>query len=146
VTLGDKNRFYALDTKVRPERAVHNLEHGYVVAWYDASLPAAQVTQLQQLAKDPSLSELLVVGWWQSPLPQGKHIVLTSWGRTDRCASVSPTVVRSFYAAHVNSSLAPEVGSGAAGGDLFPPDTVITERTATPTPSTSGSASPTKKK
>lgn len=140
VTLGDKNRFYALDTGVRPERAVHNLEHGYVVAWYDASLPAAQVTQLQALAKDPSLSELLVVGWWQGPLPQGKHVVLTSWGRTDRCASVSPQVIKSFYGAHVNSSLAPEVGSGAAGGDAFPPNVVDTVQTKSPSPS--GSASP----
>src|SRR6185437_13896069 len=42
VSLGDTNRFYPLAQKPRPERAVHNLEHGYVVVWYDSQLPADQ--------------------------------------------------------------------------------------------------------
>jgi hypothetical protein len=143
VTLGDKNRFYPLSQKPRPERAVHNLEHGYVVAWYDSGLSAADVTELQTLAKDPTLSELLVVGWWQGPLPLGKHVVLTSWGRTDRCASASPDVIKAFYSAHVNDKkLAPEVGSGAMGGDQFPANTVMTVPTSSPSPSASASASP----
>jgi hypothetical protein len=113
VPLGATNRFYGLDQNPRPERAVHNLEHGFIVGWYDAKLPAADVAKLQTLAKDPSLTEFLVVGWTQGDLPAGKHFVLTSWGRTDRCASVSDTVVKAFYAAHLNDNkLAPEVGSG----------------------------------
>jgi hypothetical protein len=142
VPLGDKVRFYPLSEKPRPERAVHNLEHGYVVAWYDSGLPAADVTKLQQLAKDPTLSGLLVVGWWQGPLPLGKHVVLTSWGRTERCSSVSVDVVKSFYTAHLNDKkLAPEVGSGAMGGDQFPADTVNTTPVS-PSPSASASPSP----
>jgi len=39
VSLGDSQRFYPLSEKPRPERAVHNLEHGYVVVWYDSKLP-----------------------------------------------------------------------------------------------------------
>lgn len=137
VPLGDKARFYGLDQKPRPERAVHNLEHGYVVAWYDSGLNGLQVRQLQQLATDPSLPRLLVVGWWQGQLPAGKHLVLTSWGRTDRCSSASPAVIRDFYAAHVDAPLAPEAGSGAGGGEQFPANDLITAPAAmspTPTP------------
>ena len=50
VSLGDTNRFYPVSAQPRPERAVHNLEHGYVVAWYDAKLPNAQVAALQASA------------------------------------------------------------------------------------------------
>ena len=122
VSLGDTNRFYPLAAKPRPERAVHNLEHGYVVAWYDSKLPASQVSALQLLAQQPAFSRLLVVGWWQSDLPAGKHLVLTSWGRTDRCGSVSEPVVNAFYRAHLNASFAPETGAGPiSGADSIPP-------------------------
>ena len=141
VPLADVNRFYGLDQNARPERAVHNLEHGYVVGWYDSKLPAADVSKLQTLAKDPSLSEFLVVGWTQGDLPAGKHFVLTTWGRTDRCSSVSDTVVKSFYAAHVNK-LAPEVGSGP-GPAGCPPNDLNTEQPPCVTGSMSPSASPT---
>ncbi|HEU5033697.1 MAG TPA: DUF3105 domain-containing protein [Mycobacteriales bacterium] len=146
IPLGDKNRFYPLSEKPRPERAVHNLEHGYVVAWYDSKLPQSDVAKLQKLAADPSLSELIVTGWWQGDLPAGKHFVLTSWGRTDRCGSVSDTVVHDFYNAHVNDSkLAPEVGSGSMGGDKFPANdlntTPVTSATTTTSPAASASAS-----
>lgn len=141
VPLGDTTRFYGLDQNPRPERAVHDLEHGYIVGWYDSGLPAQQVSQLQQLATDPSLSRLLIVGWTQGALPDGKHFVLTSWGRTDRCASVSTAVVRQFYSAHVNSKLAPEAGVGTQGGEQFPAsdlNTLTTPPSSTsPTPTSS---------
>lgn len=140
VPLGDKERFYDVGEKPRAERAVHNLEHGYVVVWYDSSLPADQVAKLKTLATTQSLSQLLVVGWWQGDLPAGKHVVLTSWGRTERCASVSDEVVTNFYNDHVNK-LAPEVGSGAMGGDTYPADTVMTTPVAKASPSASATAS-----
>ncbi len=143
VPLSDKDRFFSLDSHARPERAVHNLEHGYVVAWYDDQLPDADVEKLKTLAADPSLSELLVVPWYGSALPADKHVVLTSWARTERCGSVSDPVVRNFYNDHVNSSLAPEVGAGAMGADAYPPDTVNTSPTgsASATPGAQTSAS-----
>jgi hypothetical protein len=141
VSLGDTNRFYPLAQKPRPERAVHNLEHGYIVIWYDSQLPADQVAHLQALAGSGSLTRLLVVGWWQSDLPAGKHVVLTSWGRTDRCAKVSDDVVSSFYKAHLNDQkLAPEPGLPAIqGADGIPAGTLPG---ASPAPSPSASASP----
>ena len=116
VTLGDTARFYPVADKPRPERAVHNLEHGYVVVWYDDKLPAAEVDKLEALAKDPALPRLIVVGWWQGELPTSKHVALTSWGRTDRCSSVSDEVVRSFVADRVNQPPAPEAGAGVIPG------------------------------
>jgi hypothetical protein len=140
VSLGDTNRFYPLSEKPRPERAVHNLEHGYVVVWYDDKVPAAQVATLQALASEPNNSRLLVVGWWQSELPAGKHVVLTSWARTDRCATASDAVVTSFYKAHVNASFAPETGLGPiSGADKIPPGSLPA---SSPAPTASASASP----
>ena len=135
VSLGDqKTRFYPVTLKPRPERAVHNLEHGYVVVWYDSKLPQAQVAQLQAMASDPSLSRLLVVGWWEGDLPADKHVVMTSWGKTDRCSSIDPTVVGNFYRVHVNAPQAPEATLPAIqGADQLPADQL---------PPTKGSSSP----
>jgi hypothetical protein len=144
IPLGDqKTRFYPLSEQPRPERAVHDLEHGYIVVWYDGKLPAAQVDQLRTLTTGDQLNRMLVVGWWQGDLPAGKHVVLTSWGRTERCSSVSPDVISSFYAAHLNSPLAPEAGSGASsmGGDQFPPNDLNTTPVGSPTPTPSPSRS-----
>jgi hypothetical protein len=142
VSLGDKVRFYPLTDKPRPERAVHNLEHGFIVVWYDDKLPADQVAHLQLLASQGNLTRLLVVGWWQGDLPAGKHVVLTSWGRTDRCSTVSDTVVNAFYKAHLNAiGVAPEASSPAVqGADTLPAGQL--PPTAAPSPSASASPSP----
>ena len=135
VSLGDTNRFYPLSQNPRPERAVHNLEHGYIVVWYDSKLPADQAAHLQELAAGGNLSRLLVVGWSQGDLPAGKHVVLTSWGRTDRCAKVSDDVINRFYKTHLNAPLAPEAGSPAIqGAENYPPSTLPG---SSPAPSTS---------
>jgi hypothetical protein len=145
VPLPDTVRFYSIDSGARAERAVHNLEHGYVIGWYDAGLPAKDVDALKKLGADPSLSELLLVPWLDGDLPDGKHFVLTSWARTERCTSVSEDVVKSFYADHLNDGdLAPEVGSGAMGAEALPVDQ-LGGGSASPSPSASASASPSKK-
>jgi hypothetical protein len=146
VSLGDQTRFYPLSQQPRPERAVHNLEHGYVVVWYDSKLPAAQVADLQLLTSRPNLSRLLVVGWWQGDMPAGKHVVISSWGRTDRCGKVSDDVISSFYKSHLNASIAPEAGLGPiTGADGIPAGT-LPASSPPPSPATSttpaGSASP----
>ena len=144
ISLGDKNRFYPLSDKARPERAVHNLEHGYVVAWYDAKLPAADVKTLQTLAT--TLPRFLAVGWWQGDLPADKHLVLTSWGRTERCSTASTAVIQAFASKHTDANIAPEKGLPAiSGADNFPPG-VLPGPSGSASPSPSASATPTKKK
>lgn len=144
VSLGDTTRFYPLSEKPRPERAVHNLEHGYIVVWYDSKLPASEVTKLQAMATSPKLSRLLVVGWWQSDLPDNKHVVLTSWGRTERCGTISDAVVNNFYAKHLNSNLSPEAGlPPISGADSIPPGQLPNaQASASPAPSGSTQPSP----
>lgn len=139
LSLGDTNRFYPLSEKPRPERAVHDLEHGYIVVWYDSQLPAAQVQLLQSMATDPSMGRLLVVGWWQGDLPLGKHVVLTSWQKTERCSSIDTAVARNFYNVHVNAPQAPEAGlPPIQGSDSVPPGQLPDQKA----PTMSGSPSP----
>ena len=141
VSLGDTNRFYPLAQKPRAERAVHNLEHGYIVAWYDSKLPASEVTKLQTMAKSGSFSRLLVVGWTAGDLPDNKHVVLTSWGRTERCGTVSDSVVRSFYADHLNADVAPERGAGPiTGADTCDPAKLDCGEGMSPSPAPSATA------
>jgi hypothetical protein len=143
LSLGDTQRFYDIADKPRPERAVHNLEHGYIVVWYDSKLPAADVTKLKALATNPAYPRLLVVGWWQSVLPSDKHVVFTSWGRTDRCASVNDDMAKQFFENHVNASFAPESGSGPiSGADSVPAGQLPPTASPTPSPGASTSASP----
>jgi len=145
LSLGDTNRFYPLDEKPRPERAVHDLEHGYIVVWYDSKLPAAQVQLLQSMAKDPTMGRLLVVGWWQSDLPLDKHVVLTSWQKTERCSSIDTAVARAFYNVHVNAPQAPEAGlPPIQGSDSVPPGQLPGQKS--PSMSPSPNTSPSKKK
>jgi hypothetical protein len=151
ISLGDSVRFYPLSEKPRAERAVHNLEHGYIVIWYDSKLPKLEVTKLQTMAQNPALSRLLVVGWYPGDLPDNKHVVLTSWGRTERCGTVSQSVVNKFYADHLNSNLSPEAGlPPISGADSIPPGQLPNAQASTSpapseassTPSPSASSSP----
>src|SRR3954464_8403932 len=142
ISLGDKTRFYPLADKPRAERAVHNLEHGYVVAWYDAKLPAADVKTLQTLAT--TLPRFLAVGGSAGDLPGDKHVVLTSWGRTERCGTANADVIRSFTSAHVDASIAPEKGfPPISGADNYPagvlPGASAPSASASPSPSPSAS-------
>jgi hypothetical protein len=134
VPLPDSPRFFTIESGARAERAVHNLEHGYVVGWYDSKLPAAEVEKLRALGSDPTLPRLLLVPWLDGELPSDKHFVLTSWARTDRCETVSEDVVKTFFADHVNT-LAPEATAGA--GPPGPVDQLV----GSPAPSASASAS-----
>jgi len=144
ISLGDKTRFYPLADKPRPERAVHNLEHGYVVAWYDAKLPSKDVDTLKNLST--TLPRFLAVGWAQGDLPAGKHVVLTSWGRTDRCATASADVIRNFYSKNVDSSRAPEKGFPPITGADTIPASVLPGPNASASPSASASPAPTSTK
>jgi len=140
VSLGDKTRFYPLSEKPRPERAVHNLEHGYIVAWYDSKLPAADLKTLQTLTT--SLQRFLVVGWWQGDLPADKHLVLTSWGRTERCSTASSAVISNFFAKHHDATIAPEKGLPAIqGADSIPPGQLPPTGSTSPSPAASPSPS-----
>lgn len=128
--LPDSIHFYAQSEHPSIERAVHLLEHGFVIGWYDAKLPADQVAKLKT-ASAAAGDRFVAVPWDRQDFAANRHFALTAWGRTQRCATVSSTVISQFVDKYTNVT-APEAGSG--GGSL-----------PSPTPPAVPSASPSKK-
>lgn len=108
-TLRNAKRFYSRDDNPPPEPAVHNLEHGLVVAWYDDELPADQVAALEELSQGMG-PRFVAVPWRRSVFPDGRHIVLTAWRRTQRCQRVSAAMIEQFVEDNADSEDAPEKG------------------------------------
>ncbi|WP_322778641.1 DUF3105 domain-containing protein [Frankia sp. Cas4] len=122
--LPDAYRFYERIPNLRIERAVHNLEHGFIIGWYDAKLPDDQVTALRTAA-DAAGNRFIAVPWARSEFADNKHFVLTAWDRTQRCATVSESAIKEFVKTYANPSPAgaawasPTASeSGASGGPL----------------------------
>lgn len=125
------------------ERLVHNLEHGYVVVWYDATV-AADKNKLAalddigtNLEQKYGYSSYIAAPWPASrpAMPDGKHIALTAWHQRQLCSDVSGSVVKTFVDAHPVTA-APEPNGQA-------PSTAPTA-SATPASTASSSASPSK--
>ncbi|MET3963001.1 hypothetical protein ABIE44_002935 [Marmoricola sp. OAE513] len=128
--------FYSAD---RPEVAalVHNLEHGYVIAWYDetAAKDDKQMDQLKAIAEkfQNAQGRFIAVPWYTKEhdglpadgkaFPDGKHIALTRWsadaenpgdtskqaGNWQYCTSVSGGVMDAFFNKYTNEQ-SPEPG------------------------------------
>ena len=108
-TLRNAKRFYSREDNPAPEQAVHNLEHGLVVAWYDTQLAADQVAVLEEEAQGMG-PRFVAVPWNRTPFAGDRHFVLTAWGRTQRCRNVSPVVVKAFVQLYADNEDAPEKG------------------------------------
>jgi hypothetical protein len=109
-TLRNTKRFYSRDDNPPPEGAVHDLEHGLVVAWYDDELPDDQVKILEESAQGMS-NRYVVVPWSRSDFEAGRHVVLTAWGVRQRCERVSVEHIQEFIDDHADTD-APEKGYG----------------------------------
>jgi hypothetical protein len=114
-------RFYTVEDRPAVETLVHNLEHGYAIAWYRDTMPADQVDQLKTIsntfsddAYNPS-EKFIAAPWSESDgagFPAGKNLVLAHWyadpeaptdtasqkGVRQSCASVSGAVIKDFMA------------------------------------------------
>ena len=88
-------KFYSREENPMPEKAVHNLEHAYVVVWYDKTVAEEQITRLKEAA-DAAEGKFLVVPWDRADFPDDKHIVLTAWGEKQECSDVSGAVMQEF--------------------------------------------------
>ena len=113
-------RFYAMADRPPVETLVHNLEHGYTIAWYRDGLPSSQLKALQQAAKtfssdDYNPAEKFIAAPWAAsdgPFPEGKNVVLTHWtadpndpsdpskqlGVRQACSAVSGQAIKDFMA------------------------------------------------
>lgn len=103
-------RFYERADNPPPERAVHNLERGIVVAWYDNELPDPEVDALPQVAEAMPIHRFVAVPWARAAFGDGRHVVLTAWGHTQRCRRVSGRVFSDFTRAYADKD-APEKGA-----------------------------------
>ncbi|KLL12054.1 MULTISPECIES: DUF3105 domain-containing protein [Protofrankia] len=159
--LPDAYRFYERIPKLRIERAVHNLEHGFVIGWYDPKLPDDQVTALRAAAENAG-ERFIALPWERGDFPEDKHFVLTAWDRTQRCATVSESVIKEFVSTYANPDPAgaawdspTAAESGASGGSLNLSPTIAgtvaaltaqaqaTPGGTTPAPGTSAAPDPT---
>ncbi len=126
--------FYAAADRPAVETLVHNLEHGYTVAWYRADAPEGQIKDLQQIARtfaseEYDLANKFIAAPWEGTdggdFPAGKNVVLTRWtadpsnpgdttkqmGVRQSCASVSGAAIKEFMAAYpVQNSPEPNGG------------------------------------
>lgn len=88
-------KFYSRDEAPMIEKAVHNLEHGYTVVWYDNKVPDDQVELLKQIG-EAAEGKLLLIPWNRADFPEEKHIVMTSWAMKQSCSSVSGEAIEDF--------------------------------------------------
>jgi hypothetical protein len=146
--LPDSIHFYQRADKPKLERAVHNLEHGFIVAWYDSELPADQVTKLQQVS-DQAGERFIAVPWDRGVFPDGKHVVLTAWDRTQRCSTVDAGVVGDFVKTYADPTSgqnwkSPTAGESGGQGGTLQDSSGATGATAptTTTPTAAPTASP----
>lgn len=89
---------------------VHNLEHGYVIIWYNCqNLDAPACIELKTKIKDVMAqvngTKVIAFPWTDMP----ENVVLTSWNRIDRMDHFSPSEALKFIKQYRNKS--PEPGT-----------------------------------
>jgi hypothetical protein len=118
--------FYSTDDRPAIATLVHNLEHGYTIAWYRSDAPTDQVTALRQAAGtfgsetyDPT--QKFIAAPYSSTdgtFPEGKNVVLARWtanpdspsdqtqqkGVRQSCTAVSGQAITDFMAKYPYSS------------------------------------------
>lgn len=100
----------AYDAPVRPENAVHSLEHGAVWITYQPGLDDAQVDILEDYAGG---GRFVLV----SPYPnQRSPIVLTAWGYQLELDAADDVRVAEFVATFDRGPQTPEPGAACTGG------------------------------
>lgn len=106
------------DTPVEETRAIHNLEHAYVLIWYrpDGGLAPETVGALEALARD----ERRVIMAPYASLPAGRSLALLAWNTRWMCpggvtADQATAIARGFIDAFRGSTIAPEAPRGVLG-------------------------------
>jgi len=79
------------------ERAVHNLEHAYVVVWYGDDASEEDLDAVADAVSDADLRKVLVVpypGEFETPF------ALAAWGHVQYCARPDEAELRTFWDLH----------------------------------------------
>lgn len=102
------------DQYIDERLTTHNLEHGYVVIWYDEDADPEQVAELEEFAQeriDDGDSELVVAPYNQ-PLEDDANFAYVSWERRQLCEEFHEGVALNFINEHMNDQRAPEAAVG----------------------------------
>jgi hypothetical protein len=88
---------------------VHNLEHGYIIFWYNCGLlDEAGCTSLKEqiktTMKDLGGRKLIAYPWPSLDVP----LVLTSWGRMEKFESFNADKAKAFYRTNLSRSPEPD--------------------------------------
>jgi hypothetical protein len=109
--------YYAAGEGPTPEALVRNLQNGYTVVWYTASLPKNQLAQLSYIGDagaKVALSEKFIVTPWDIKLgkfPAGKHIAIAGWGSVQFCGGVNGKTIQTFVNNHPPSKAPTPTGT-----------------------------------
>ena len=87
---------------------VHNLEHGYVIFWYNCDLlDESSCTNLKEQIKttidDLGGVKLIAYSWPSLDIP----LVMTSWGRLQRFETFDAEQAKAFYRSNLNKAPEP---------------------------------------
>ncbi len=78
--------FYTASDSPRVEELVHNLEHGYTIAWYLPSVTGAELDNLKLIAEklrgENETAKFIAAPWdpARGAFPAGKTVALSHWG------------------------------------------------------------------
>jgi hypothetical protein len=91
---------------------VHNLEHGYVVAWYSPELGDQQRQALLEWGRSAiEDTPYLIVAQYPEPLPDGGKVGYVAWGHRQLCADFDAKVAGEFLDRFANAE-GPEPRAG----------------------------------
>lgn len=98
------------DDYVDERLTTHNMEHGYVIVWWDPDLSDSEVDAIQSWASEriDDGQEKLIAAPYSEPLPDGGSVAMTSWRYRQLCDSFDETIGDAFLAERHNSPEAPE--------------------------------------
>ena len=87
---------------------VHNLEHGYIIFWYNCGLLdeaacADLKSQIKSVMDEFNNVKVIAYPWDSIDVP----VVMTSWGRLQKMETFNAAQARAFYRANLNRSPEP---------------------------------------
>ena len=88
--------FYEDPNEAPPEGVVHNLEHGFIVIYYNPEAPAEVIADIELAVEDVPLATVAAPF---AGLEGDTNFVLTAWGTSQSCEQVSQAVIDEFRTA-----------------------------------------------